>query len=119
MTRPTGGVVSAPIPHTPLKLLLSSLNQNENQPDFTPLLQVARTLSFERNFPLMTIPLAWHTTDGPDCLHDIDPAKVFGPPAPATCQGPAAVPGDGGSTLFPTNVPFEGRPLYPHVPLKL
>jgi hypothetical protein len=33
MTRPTAGVVSLPFPQTPLKLLLSSLNQNEKHPE--------------------------------------------------------------------------------------
>ena len=111
MTRPAGGVVSAPLPHAPLKLLLSSLNQNENHPVLLPLFQVARTLSLVRNFPLIEIRFALHTTVGPDCVHAIRPANVAGPPATATFHVPAAVTGDGARILLPTNVPFEGRPL--------
>ena len=55
MTRPTGGVLSAPLPQIPLKLLLSPLNQNENQPEPLGLVLVARTLSLARNLPLSKI----------------------------------------------------------------
>jgi len=86
------------------------LNQNENQPELLGPVQVARTLSFVLNFPLMMIPPAWQTTDGPDSVHFIVPTKPVGPPAPVTFHVPAAVIGDGGSTLFPTNDPFAARP---------
>src|ERR1700730_15567045 len=111
MTRPTAGVVSAPLPQVPLKLLLSPLNQNENQPEPWGPVQVARTLSFVRNLPLIRISPAWHTTDGPDSVHRIFPMNPVGPPAPVTFHVPAAVIGDGGSTLFPTNDPLAARPL--------
>src|ERR1700722_6840157 len=103
----------------PLKLLLSPLNQNENHPDLPAAAQVARTLSFVRNLPLSVGPAEWQTTGGPDCVHFIVPTNLVGPPAPVTAPVPAAVIGAGGRTLLPTNEPFEGRPLSPHVPLKL
>jgi hypothetical protein len=99
----------------PLKLLLSPLNQKEDHPECVPSLQVARTLSLARNFPFRTIAPVWQTTDGPDCVQPIFPRKALGPPAPTTFHVPAAVIGDGGRTLLPTNERFAGRPLYPHV----
>src|SRR5579871_2906239 len=111
MTRPTGGVVSAPLPQTPLKLLLSPLNQNENHPEPCGPVHFARTLSVARNRPLRRIGPAWQTTAAPDCVHFIVPTNIVGPPAPVMFQVPFAVIGDGGSTLLPTNEPLGERPL--------
>ena len=59
----------------------------------------------------MTPPSDLQTTEGPDCVQCIGPLKNVGPPAPVTFQVPAAVTGDGGRILLPTNEPFAARPL--------
>ena len=97
--------VGAFAPH-PLKLLLSPLNQNENQPGPVGPLHVARTLSLARNLPLRTYGPTWQTTVGPDSRAIIVPTNTAGPPAPTTFHVPLAVIGKGGSTLLPTNEPL-------------
>src|SRR5579862_9567531 len=99
MTRPVG----APVPslflhHTPLKLLLSPLNQNEKTPAAPPMLNVARTLrgSLGVTFPLSVTPPERQTTPAPDCLQIILPMKALEPPAPVTFHVPAADSGEGG-----------------------
>ena len=47
----------------------------------------------------------------PDCVQRIVPMNALGPPAPVTVHDPAAVIGEGGSTLFATNEPLALRPL--------
>src|SRR5579883_961030 len=108
--RPTGGVVSAPRPQIPLKLLPSALNQNENQPEPVGPAHVARTLSFVRNLPLIANEPVWQTTAAFVSEHFISPTNAVGPPAPITFQVPAAVIGDGGRISLPTNDPFAARP---------
>ena len=95
----------------PLKLLLSPLNQNENQPDLGPLLQLALTLSEVVNLHwIMTLPTL-QTAVGPDCVQTIFPTIALLPPAPTTFHVPAAVIGDGGKYLLPTKLPLAFRPL--------